>query len=250
MKFANEIDVSVARDAAFAFVADQRNIPLWNYYVVDVRQERGDGPAVGARYFQQRKTDSHHTAITGMDPGESLTVETVEGAPVFRRHIELRQTRRGTRLIDSWDLTTGYPAALELFAVRRIRRAVASNLEKLKQLLEEGTVELQDGRRVSVGSRAATGAFPFDPAGRFLPISPKVVPRNTHVNRPSAGKSVLLVYGQWIRADHDLRTRIASKSRRSAKERAMLTTVNTAPTRRKVKLFHGLIGLFTKPMQS
>ncbi len=71
MRFENEIDLSVARDAVFAFVADQRNIPLWNYYVLDVRQERGDGPAVGARYFQRRKTDSHHTAITDMAPGES-----------------------------------------------------------------------------------------------------------------------------------------------------------------------------------
>ena len=88
-----------------------------------------------------------------MDPGKSLTVETVEGAPVFRRHIEFRETRRGTRLVDSWDLTTGYPAALELFAVRRIRRAVASNLQKLKQLLEDGAVELQDGRVVSVDRR-------------------------------------------------------------------------------------------------
>jgi hypothetical protein len=151
MRFENEIDLSVARDDVFAFVADQRNIPKWNYYVLDVRQERGDGPAVGARFFQRRKTDSHHTAITGMAPGESLTLETVEGAPVFRRNIEFRQTRRGTRLIDSWDLATGYPAALELFAVRRIRRTVAANLEKLKHLLEEGTVELQDGRCVSVG---------------------------------------------------------------------------------------------------
>lgn len=151
MRFENEIDLSVARDDVFAFVADQRNIPKWNYYVLDVRQERGDGPAVGARYVQRRKTDSHHTAITGMAPGESLTVETVEGAPVFRRNIEFRQTRRGTRLVDRWELTSGYPGVLELFAVRRIRRAVASNLEKLKQLLEEGTVELQDGRRVSVG---------------------------------------------------------------------------------------------------
>jgi hypothetical protein len=152
MKFENRIELSVATGAVFAFVADQRNIPLWNYYVVDVRQQSGDGPAVGARYFQRRKTDSHHTAITRLDPGKSLTVETVDGAPVFRRHIELRPTRRGTRLLDSWDLTTGYPVVLELLAVRRIRRAVASNLEKLKQLLEDGAVELQDGRRVSVGS--------------------------------------------------------------------------------------------------
>lgn len=154
MKFANEIDLSVARDDVFAFVADQRHIPLWNYYVVDVRQERGNGPAVGARYHQTRKTDSQITEITQMAPGESLTVETVAGTPVVRRHIAFRQTRRGTRMIDSWNLATGYPAALELFAVRRIRRAVAANLEKLKHLLETGAVELQDGRRISVDRHA------------------------------------------------------------------------------------------------
>jgi len=150
MKFANEIDLSVARDAVFAFVADQRNIPLWNYYVVDVRQESGNGPAVGARYLQTRKTDSQHTAITWMESGESLTVETVQGEPVARRHMEFRQTRAGTRLLDSWVLDTSYPGVMERLAVRRIRRAVASNLEKLKQLLETGAVELQDGRVVSV----------------------------------------------------------------------------------------------------
>ena len=154
MRFANEIDLSVARDDVFAFVADQRNIPLWNYYVTGVVQERGNGPAVGARYYQTRQTDSQHMAITLLSPGESLTVETVDGTPVVRRHIAFRQTRRGTRLIDSWDLATGYPGVLELFAVRRIRRAVAANLEKLKQLLEEGAVQLQDGRSVSVDRRA------------------------------------------------------------------------------------------------
>lgn len=152
MKFENEIDISVGKDNVFAFVADQCNIPKWNYYVMDVRQVSGNAPAVGARYFQRRRTDSHHTAITQMDPGKSLTVETVDGAPIFRRHIVFRQIEGGTRLVDSWDLETGYPSALELLASGRIRRAVASNLEKLKQLLEDGAVQLQDGRVVSVGS--------------------------------------------------------------------------------------------------
>ncbi|MFB9149189.1 SRPBCC family protein [Roseovarius ramblicola] len=154
MRFENQIDLSVPRDTVFAFVADQRNIPLWNDYVVDVRQESGDGPAVGARYFQTRKTDSQHTEITSMDAGNSLTVETVEGAPVARRHIGFRPTGRGTRLFDSWDLETGYPGVIAFFAVRRIRRAVASNLEKLKHLLEDGEVQRQEGRLVTVNRRA------------------------------------------------------------------------------------------------
>ena len=150
MKFENQIDVMAEKDAVFAFVADQRNVPKWNYYVMNVRQERGDGPAVGARYAQTRKTDRQTTAITEMESGTSLTVETVEGAPVVRRHIEVRPAPGGTRLVDRWELETGYPRALELFAVRRIRKAVASNLEKLKRLLEDGVVQLQDGRVVSV----------------------------------------------------------------------------------------------------
>lgn len=52
MRFQNEIDGLVGKAAVFAFMAGQRNIPKWNYYVVDVRHERGNGPAVGSRYLQ------------------------------------------------------------------------------------------------------------------------------------------------------------------------------------------------------
>lgn len=152
MKFKNGIAISAPTDAVFAFVADQCNIPKWNDYVIDVKQESGNAPEVGARYVLRRKTDSHHTAITQMDFGKSLTVQSVEGTPIFRRHIVFRQTEGGTRLVDIWDLKTGYPSALEFLAFGRIRRAVASNLEKLKQLLEDGTVQLQDGSLVSVGN--------------------------------------------------------------------------------------------------
>lgn len=150
MTFENQLNILVAADAVFAFVADQRNIPKWNYYVVDVVQESGNGPAVGARYFQTRKTDSQHTAITQMEAGKSLTVESVAGTPVVRRHMEFRQMHGGTRLVDRWELRTGHPKVLELVAVQRVKRAVASNLHKLKHLLEQGEVQLQNGRIISI----------------------------------------------------------------------------------------------------
>jgi hypothetical protein len=52
----------------------------------------------------------------------------------------------GTRLIDTWDLMTGFPGLLEIFAVRRVRKAVNANLNILKLLLETGAARLQDGR--------------------------------------------------------------------------------------------------------
>jgi hypothetical protein len=56
----------------------------------------------------------------------------------------------GTLIIDRWKLETGKPALLERFAVQSIRSAVHENLTKLKQLMEEGQVILQDGRKSSL----------------------------------------------------------------------------------------------------
>ncbi|WP_109565912.1 SRPBCC family protein [Jannaschia seohaensis] len=150
MKFRNQIDIKVPPEVAFVFVADQRNNPKWNYYVTRVTQERGDAPGLGARYRIHRKTDKQTFAITFFKSGDSFTVETVEGRPIFHRNIEFQTVPIGTRLIDTWELRTGFPYFLEIFAVGRVRRAVGENLKMLKELLEVGSVRLQDGRLSSI----------------------------------------------------------------------------------------------------
>lgn len=146
MRFRNQIDIQAPLVTVFSFVADQRKNPKWNYYVTSVTQENGNKPALGARYQINRKTDQQRAAITSFDPERSFTVETIEGEPNFRRHIEFLPMTDGTRLIDNWELRTGFPGFLEVFAVRRVRRAVGQNLELLRELLETGSVRLQDGR--------------------------------------------------------------------------------------------------------
>ena len=56
----------------------------------------------------------------------------------------------GTRLIDQMSLRTRYPGILERLAVRGVRKAVAENLGKLKELLENGQTQLQDGRVINI----------------------------------------------------------------------------------------------------
>lgn len=158
MRFRNQIDIQAPREAVFSFVADQRNNPKWNYYVTNVTQEHGDFPALGARYQINRKTDRQCVAITSFVSEKSLTVETVEGGPVFRRNIECLPVSNGTLMIDTWELRTGFPGFLEIFAVRRVRRAVGQNLELLKELLETGSVQLQDGRLSSIPAPLAASA--------------------------------------------------------------------------------------------
>lgn len=154
MKFENAIEINAPIDEVFEFVADMRNTPRWNYYVTRVVQEYGDGPALGARYHQTRKSDEQRYEISQYEQGNSLTVETLPGSsPEFKRHMRFEPVTGGTRVIDQWSLHTGYPGLLENLAGGRIRNAVAENLVKLKELLEVGRTQLQDGRMMLYSSQ-------------------------------------------------------------------------------------------------
>jgi uncharacterized membrane protein len=154
MDFKNVIEIKAPIDEVYKFVADMRNTPKWNYFVTRVIQEAGNGPELGARYHQTRKTDDQRYEITAYEQGQTMTVQTLPGSsPEFRRHIRFESTDDGTRLIDQMSLRTKYPGILENLAAGRVRRAVDENLGKLKQLLENGQTQLQDGRVVYMDQR-------------------------------------------------------------------------------------------------
>ncbi|PWN08013.1 SRPBCC family protein [Rhodohalobacter mucosus] len=153
MKFQNEIEIQASINDVFEFVADMRNMPKWNYFVIKVIQENGVGPERGARYYQTRKTDSQRYEMIHYEPGQSLSIKSMPGSsPTFERHLRFESVANGTRLIDEITLRTGYPRILERLAVGRIRRAVAENLRKLKELLEQGQTQLQDRRSIYLAS--------------------------------------------------------------------------------------------------
>ena len=159
MKFQNEIEIQASTHEVFDFVADMRNMPKWNYFVMKVTQENGDGPELGARYHQTRKTDSQSYEMIHFEPGQSLIIKTIPGSsPIFERYLRFEATANSTRLIDEMTLRTGYPGILERLVVGRIRRAVAENLGNLKELLEHGQTQLQDGRDTYLTSLEGTEA--------------------------------------------------------------------------------------------
>ncbi|MFW5709583.1 MAG: SRPBCC family protein [Chloroflexota bacterium] len=146
MKFQNQILIHASTHEVFVFVADMCNIPCWNYFVSDVVQTKGDTPALGAQYHQVRQTDQQDYVITQYDEDRAVTVKTLPGyMPTFERQITFESTPDGTLIVDQWQISTRYPSFLERLAVGRIRNAVAQNLGKLKELLEDGQTRLQDG---------------------------------------------------------------------------------------------------------
>ena len=150
LEFENIIRIDRPVDEVFAFLSDFENIPKWNYYVLGVRQLSESPIGVGTTYHQVRKTDEQDFRIIEFEPNHSVAVKTLpHSSPSFERKFTLYQEGDTTRLRDEWKLDTGRPAVLERVARGSVKSAVAENLAKLKELLEEDRVVLQDGRRVS-----------------------------------------------------------------------------------------------------
>jgi uncharacterized membrane protein len=149
LEFENTILVQRPVAEVFTFLSDFENLPKWNYYVLEV-SKRSDGPAgVGTIYHQTRKTDEQDFRITELMKNHAVAIKTLpQSSPALEMRFTFYDEGSATLIRDEWKLDTGQPALLERLAVGKIKSAVAENLAKLKELLEEGRVVLQDGREV------------------------------------------------------------------------------------------------------
>jgi ligand-binding SRPBCC domain-containing protein len=111
-----------------------------------------DGPiGVGTRYHQVRKTDEQDYQITAYDPDHRLVIKTLaDSKPRFERWFEFEQEENGTKIVDTWTLDLGGNPLIEMIGTRKVKFAVAENLWKLKDLLEKGETQLQDGRVIEI----------------------------------------------------------------------------------------------------
>jgi uncharacterized membrane protein len=151
LEFENTIRIDRPEEEVFAFLSDFENIPMWNYYVLEVRQISESSMGLGTSYHQVRKTDEQDFRIIEFEPNHRVAAKTLPySSPSFERKFTLYEEGDTTRLRDEWKLDPGRPAILERLAHGRVKSAVAENLAKLKELMEEGRVVLQDGSRVTL----------------------------------------------------------------------------------------------------
>jgi uncharacterized membrane protein len=151
LEFENTIRIDRRIEEVFAFLSDFENIPKWNYYVLEVRQLSESPIGIGTTYHQVRKTDEQDFRIIEFEPSHTVAVKTLpQSSPSLEMRFTLYEEGDTTRVRDEWKLDTGRLALLERLTGGRVKSAVAENLAKLKELLEEGRVVLQDGRQVTV----------------------------------------------------------------------------------------------------
>jgi len=149
--FENTIVIQRPVEEVFAFVADFENVPKWNYYVMSVRQRSEGAIGEGTIYHQIRKGDEQDFQVTEYQPNQTIAVKTTPGSqPRFERRFVFKPVEGGTRIIDTWRLDLGRNPLIQWLGAPKVKSAVAANLEKLKELLETGRTQLQDGREIAV----------------------------------------------------------------------------------------------------
>jgi uncharacterized membrane protein len=147
IEFENTVLIERPVEEVFSFVSNFENVPLWNYYVTDVRRTDDSSLDVGATFHQVRKSDQQRYRITAYEPDRQVVVETLPGSsPEFEMRFTFTEESGVTHLSDAWRLDLGMNPLLERLGQRKVKSAVAENLSKLKELLETGSARLQDGR--------------------------------------------------------------------------------------------------------
>jgi uncharacterized membrane protein len=135
-----DTDVHIQRplDEVFRYVADPRNLPVWNSAVTDVRERVG---TPGSAYVLERDLPGgkaiDELEVIALEPGRELSLRTTSGPTPFVYRIHFGRLDGAT--VITVDAEVALPRLAELaapLARRVVKQGVDSNLATLKDVLE------------------------------------------------------------------------------------------------------------------
>jgi Polyketide cyclase / dehydrase and lipid transport len=147
--FQNTVTITRPAGEVFAFLAELRNIPRWNYAIART-VPTSPGPArVGATYRQTctiPRPSEENLKITVFQPPTRLAVQGQIGPFQATTSYLLESVAAGTRLTNDVKLepVSALLRPIGPLAAPRIKAAVARNLRTLKGLLESGRPAAED----------------------------------------------------------------------------------------------------------
>jgi len=141
MDFTNTVIIGRPPHDVFEFLADFENVPKWNYAIEETHRTL-DGPVgVGPTYAQTRSIPirtQEAFAVVEYERDRSLAIRGSIGPFEGTLTYNLEPVGDGTKLTNRADLAAhGLQRILAPVLQARVREAVAANLTKLKELLEQ-----------------------------------------------------------------------------------------------------------------
>jgi len=139
--FQNTITITRDPGEVFAFLADLRNIPKWNYAIERTQPTAPGPPGVGATYRQTRtlpRRSEESLEITVFEPPSRIVITGQLGPFHATTSYLLEPAAGGTRLANDVELSpvSALLRPVAPLATASIKAAVARNLSTLKELLE------------------------------------------------------------------------------------------------------------------
>jgi uncharacterized protein YndB with AHSA1/START domain len=141
--FQNTVTIHRPADEVFAFLADFENIPIWNYAIEETSKTSAGPVRVGTRYRQTRyipARSAEEFVVTVFEPASRLAIHGQIGPFQATISYELEAVADATTLVNTVELdpTQAKLRLLAPLAAPRIKAAVAQNLGKLSQVMENG----------------------------------------------------------------------------------------------------------------
>lgn len=151
--FEHSVVIERSVETVYTFVSDVANAPSWMPWADETIVIDGSEPS-GVAEGQRRRirqTDfglRSETVLeaTEVDPGRRYTFESVEGSVDFRSTYRFEPVEAGTRLTRTYRVEpSGVARLVEPIMARRMRRRWRADLDRLKELLEDGTDRTRRG---------------------------------------------------------------------------------------------------------
>jgi hypothetical protein len=141
MQFVNTIEIRQSPGIIFSFVSNFCNAPQWNYAVIKTVQISKGAIGVGTIFKQQRRFLGRiledEFMVTAYEAGSMITIKSIKADYPFLISYSFKATTEGVLITNSVELSGGIISITGFLLNNRVKKAVAENLGRLKELLEK-----------------------------------------------------------------------------------------------------------------
>jgi len=136
----------------FEFLSDIENSPLWEQFDMRAIKITPGIVELGTQYRLVHAKYERTLRVFDYEKDNRIAVVTVEqAAPKIELNIRLQPEGDALTLaLVDWKLAAGLPGLVERLAEGKIKQAVSESLYKLRELLETGSVTLENGRDIQM----------------------------------------------------------------------------------------------------
>ena len=149
-RYEHTIEIDRTPEEVFEFISEPGNFPLWQESLLEIREAKGPlrvgREVTEVRSFMGRKMETTWTC-TEHEPCTRSSIEDDEGPVPFKGTFELEPSGAGGTSF-KWTVETPGPRAIKVpgaIVGRMVKRQLATDSERLKELLETGGEEEEAG---------------------------------------------------------------------------------------------------------